>query len=211
MKNLKLSTIYIVRHGESQSNVDEILAGHYDSPLTPTGENQARETARILHDVKFDAVFSSDLVRAKRTAEIIVLEKKLAVTATKVLRERSYGIYENKPYTKINSAIAKLLVKYKHLNEDERNLIPLSGGVETIQNVISRFITFLRVVSIGYSGKTILIVCHGGLMRSLLIHLGFATFKTLPPGSISNAGYIKLESDGIDFFVKETKGISVVK
>ena len=61
---------------------------------------------------------------------------------------------------------------------------------------------------IGNPGKTILVVSHGGVMRYLLIHLGFGTYTNLPTGSIGNTAYIKLETDGVDFFVKETKGIT---
>jgi broad specificity phosphatase PhoE len=53
-----------------------------------------------------------------------------------------------------------------------------------------------------------LAVSHGGAMRALLMHLGYATFDELRGRSVENTAYIKLDSDGIDFFVKETKGIN---
>lgn len=203
-----LTTIYIVRHGESQSNVDEILAGHHDSLLTPTGENQARETARVLRHVKFDAVFSSDLLRTKRTAEIIMLERSIAVQTTRALRERHYGQFEGKPYDLYNKAVEALLQQYQKLAETDRfRLSP--HGVESRESVFTRFITFIREIAVAYAGKNVLLVTHGGVMRYFMIKIGFATNKELYHG-IKNAAYIKLKSDGVDFFVTETKGIEKI-
>ncbi len=209
MTKQTLTCFYIVRHGQSEANVDEILAGQLESLLTGKGEIQAKETSLELKHIKFDAVFSSDLIRAKRTAEIIILEKKLAVITTQALRERSYGIYEGKPYHILNEALEKLRKNNSHLDVEKQYLLTLPS-MEPFESVTSRLITFLREIAVGYPGKNILIVCHGGIMRYLLIHLGFATFKTLPPGNISNTGYIKLESDGVDFFIRETKGIEKI-
>ncbi len=206
--NQIMTTVYIVRHGQTEWNLKGLLQGHGDSPLTPEGEKQARAIAQELKHVHFDEIFASDLLRAKRTAQVIALEKKIAIKTTQALRERNYGIYEGKPYTKYNKALEELLLQYKHLNENQLSQLLSKHGVESIPQSVSRFITFLREMAVGFKGKTILIVTHGGLMRHLLTHLGFGTHKTLPPGSISNTGYIKLESDGVDFFVQETKGIN---
>lgn len=93
MKNNN-TTIYIVRHGESEANAKGILQGQKDYPLTPKGEEQALIISNELKGINFDAIFSSDLLRAKRTAEIIAVERKLAVNTTKMLRERNYGRLE---------------------------------------------------------------------------------------------------------------------
>lgn len=86
----KYCTFYIVRHGETLWNVKGLLQGIKDSALTPTGEKQARELAAELESVNFDVIFSSDLLRARRTAEIIALERKLAVKTSQLLRERQF-------------------------------------------------------------------------------------------------------------------------
>ena len=87
-------TIYLVRHGETDWNVKNIIQGQIDIPLNKKGENQALEIANELKDIHFDAIFSSDLSRAKRTAEIIATERKLAVVATKTLREMYFGKFQ---------------------------------------------------------------------------------------------------------------------
>lgn len=209
MHRNKLTTIYIVRHGETEWNRQGLLQGHSDSLLTAKGEQQAKQIAEELKDVHFHEVFSSDLLRAKRTAEIIALERKIAIKTTQALRERFYGRFEGKPYREINEALATLLLQYEQVSDQLLSRLQLAD-TETIEQAAARFITFLREIAVGFKGKTLLIVTHGGVMRYLLIHLGFATHATLPTGAIGNLGFVKLKSDGVDFFVKETKGIAKI-
>ena len=98
MANLKknLCTIYIIRHGETEWNVKKIMQGQKNSLLTTKGIQQAKQAAKQLKQIKFAAIFSSDLLRAKRTAQIIALEHKLIVKTRKILRERYYGKFEGK-------------------------------------------------------------------------------------------------------------------
>ncbi|HSX40715.1 MAG TPA: histidine phosphatase family protein, partial [Candidatus Saccharimonadales bacterium] len=64
----------------------------------------------------------------------------------------------------------------------------------------------LREISVMYAGKTVLVVCHGGVMKSFLTHIGF--FKSRPSENmIANTGYMKLRTDGVDFFLEDTNGI----
>src|SRR5579872_7049036 len=91
-----LCTLYIVRHGETQWNVERRVQGQIDTPLTEHGKEQAKALGNLFKTIHFDAVFSSDLLRAQRTAELITLEKKLAVVTSELLRERSFGSFEGK-------------------------------------------------------------------------------------------------------------------
>ncbi|MEK7165592.1 MAG: histidine phosphatase family protein, partial [Patescibacteria group bacterium] len=167
MKKVKqnLTTLYIVRHGQTEFNVKGLMQGHNDSPLTNLGEIQACALAEEFKDIHFDEVYSSDLLRAKRTAEIITLERNITIKTTQALRERSYGSYEGKPYDVYNRALEKLLKKYKHASEEELFRLPLEGGGESREVAAVRFITFLREISVALPGKTILVVVHGGIMR----------------------------------------------
>lgn len=199
----KYCTFYIVRHGQTEWNVKRIIQGRYDSPLTKIGLNQIDVLAQELKELKFDAAFSSDLLRAKRTAEIIALEHNLAVETTKHLRERDFGIFDGKPTDLIRSH-EKLIDK---LSDEERKTRKPWEGFESDEEVIGRIFTFLRETAVAFSSKKVLVVTHSVVIRVILIHLGFATYKTLPPGTVENTAYIKLLSDGVDFFIDETKGI----
>lgn len=207
----KYATIYLLRHGESLGNVhyakggDTLPSSEFGTDLSELGIKQASNVAKKLARVHFDVIYSSDFIRAKRTAEIIALEKNLEVITTKILRERNLGSMEGKITNSVREEIKNL---QQGLSDEEKMKIRLVPDMENEEEMLSRFITFLREIAIAHRGKTILVVNHGNLMRALLVHLGIAKYDELSFSSIKNTGYIKLESDGIDFFVKETWGIN---
>lgn len=210
MKN-RYCIFYIVRHGETEWNVMQRIQGQLDSPLTKRGLKQAKEIGEKLNHIKFDAIFSSDLLRAKKTAEIINLNKKLEIATTKSLRERTFGEHDGSLGDEYTKKIKDLLSKYKTLSEKDKWSFKFAKGYESDEELVSRFITFLREIAIGYQGKTVLIVTHGGNIRTLLTRLDYAEHGRLTPGTFKNAGYIKVESDGIDFFIKEVEGVDQSK
>lgn len=203
-------TIYWVRHGETEYNLKEIIQGQADSPLTELGLKQAKQRAEKLMHVKFDAVFSSDLPRAAKTAEILKLDRQLVVNTTKLLRERDYGPFDGKPASEYREKNKQLLEKRNSLSIKEIRNFKLYEGFETDNDFVERILLGLREIAAAYPGKTVLVVGHGGSMRVVLVHLGYATYEQLPPGrpTIDNLAVIKLESDGVDFFVKETEGVN---
>ena len=191
MKNY--CTIYLVRHGETEWNEKKIVQGQTDIPLNKKGEGQAKELAEKLTHVKFDAVFSSDLIRAKRSAEIIILEKKLAVITTNALRERMFGRFEGKHINKLRKAFGELLLIEKQDYE-----------VESDDKILLRLNPFLREVAVAYPGKNVLMVTHGGLLRAFLSHVGFKIPEYLDR-PMKNTGYLIIESDGVEFEIKEER------
>ncbi len=201
-------TLYIARHGETEFNVQKILQGHCDSPLTLKGLGQAENLAEGLKSVNFDMIYSSDLLRAKRTAEIVKLERDLAIITTKVLRERFYGDYDGRPNQDYVAARDKLVAELKIFTEADKRSLKVDPKAESVDELMLRFITFLREIAVANLNKKILIVTHGGVMRNFLIHLAWAKDEELPPYSLNNCCYIVLESDGVDFFVKKAVGIN---
>lgn len=204
-------TIYIVRHGESQDNANGILAGHTDNELTENGKNQARERAEDFKDIKFDAVFSSDLARARQTAEIAKVNKELVVNTKEIIRERYFGEFEGKSvdeYIKLNQ---EMIEKLKDATEEEKMNFKPYESYESNTEISSRMITFLREVAVSFPGQIILIVSHGSIIRSTMMRLGFYKYHELPSLSVSNLAYFKIKSDGVDFFLEETKGVTHLK
>jgi broad specificity phosphatase PhoE len=193
-------TFYIVRHGETDWNVDHRVQGHTDIVLNATGELQAQMAGNLLKDIHFDAVYSSDLVRAQRTAEIIALDRALEIQTTQLLREQHFGKFEGTLWTETS----QLFDARKRLSEEEL-LHHRIADEETHHEVITRLFTFLREASLTHRGQTILVVAHGGLMRHLLARLGKGSLKH--PKFMKNTGYIKLRSDGIEFFLDEVNGV----
>lgn len=206
-----VTTFHIVRHGQTKWNVERRMQGHMDSPLTEEGMEQARELSKLFAPIQFDAVFSSDVLRAQRTAQIIAAEKKMAVTTTKLLRESFMGRFEGEKLEYFLEQLRDQIDEHEKLVGQAYLAYKLASDMESAEESIARFITFLRETAVAYEGKNILVVSHANMMRSLLIHLGFGDKTTLPHGCVKNLAIITLESDGTDFFVTQTQGIQKVE
>lgn len=202
-----VTTFYLVRHGETDWNKRKLAQGHTDIPLNSYGVEQAKKLAQNLKNIKFDLVFSSDLMRAKRTSEIIALEHKLEVKSIEILRERKLGLFEGQS----NEGFKEFDELFKKLSNEEKFIYKHAEDMESDEEVTTRILTFLRETAIAYPRKTILVVTHSGIMRSVLIHLGFFSYANYKHNLITNTAYLKLDSDGVDFFIKETFGIKNIK
>lgn len=200
-------TLYIVRHGETEWNKAHIIQGHKDSPLTPEGTRQVHATAQILKDVHFDAIFSSDSSRAKETAKIIRLNRELAIKTSQLLRERKFGPFEGKPSAEFHEAAERLLEEKERLTEQKQWEFSFGKDMESDKELANRFIVQLREIAASYPDKTVLVVTHGGCIRMFLTKTGYVKYGELQGGAFQNAGYIKVLSDGLDFFIKEVRGV----
>jgi 2,3-bisphosphoglycerate-dependent phosphoglycerate mutase len=207
-----LTTIYLIRHGESEANIGRQSNDslEFGTPLTENGRVQAGKLAEELEHVHFDAIFSSDLTRAVQTAEIVKLERAIAVQTKDSIRERAMSLYLPKYYPKKSRHEweAELQELLKDLDDKAKMAYKHTPEMESAEEGAIRLITFLREIAVAYAGKTVLVTNHGNLIRSLLTHLGWAKYDELPNGAVENTGYIVLESDGTDFFIKRTKGIN---
>lgn len=210
--NKNFCTIYLVRHGETDWNIKGFVQGQSDIPLNQKGEQQAKELADQLKNIHFDAIYSSDLMRAKRTAEIIAQEKKLAILTTKILRERDFGDFEGKKADFLIAWRKSLKKGIENLTQEEKELLRNKNpNIESDESLMQRFIPFIREIAVGYPGKNILIITHGSMMRTFLIRIGF--FENQEKSyryRLKNGSYVVILSDGVEFFVKETWGIEKV-
>jgi len=210
-KKIKPCTFYIVRHGQTEWNLQRRMQGQKDSPLTPEALNLAKSLAKVLRTIEFAEVFSSDLLRAKRTAEIIALEHKLIVKTNKLIREITFGQFEGVKIDEFEKLFKDVIEEREKMTNKERFKTKMAKDIESDQEIVTRLLRFLKQTALAYLGKNVVIVAHGGIMRSLLIHLGFGSYQELRHGTIDNLGYYVLESDGIEFEIKETHGVTKIK
>ena len=208
MNTNSLCKIYIVRHGQTEWNVKRLIQGHKNSQLTKLGIEQAFAAAAKLQNIVFDEVYSSDLDRAHLTASIIAKEKQLVVKMTKLLREKSYGKYEGRGYDVFQSELKEYTDEFDKHPHDKKWSFKFPD-IETDEEVVIRTLRFLREISIANPNKKVLVVTHAGVIGNLLIHLGVWDYPEQHTKKLANAGYLQLESDGIDFFVKEADGIDI--
>jgi broad specificity phosphatase PhoE len=207
-------TIYLARHGETDWNNEQRIQGHTDIALNQKGITQAQELAQHLKEIHFDAAFSSDLLRAKRTAEIIAEERKLVITTTALLREQCFGEFEGILIDEYRERAKAQLDKLAALKKDQEKMnFKINETAESRSESASRALLFIREISIAYSNMTILMVCHGALMRNILMTLGVDTYANLDYGKveIGNTAYIKMRCDGVDFFVDVVHKITGIK
>ncbi|HSJ58317.1 MAG TPA: histidine phosphatase family protein, partial [Anaerolineae bacterium] len=169
---VEFTTLYVVRHGETEWNALDILQGHLNSPLTERGREQARLLGERFRHVDIDAVFSSDLVRAQRTAEIAFLERELAAVTSDLLRERNWGEWDGRPADMFREEARALIEEYQQLTREEQWGFKYSDHVESYEEIFGRFMAFLREVAIAYPGRSIVVISHLVVMETLLIHLG---------------------------------------
>ena len=154
--------IYLVRHGETDWNQAGLLQGQTDIALNAQGLEQAREAAERLKEVPFEIAFCSPLIRAKRTAEIIIGERKITLTTDKRLRELNFGPWEGVDIRTIKDAASQPFT-------NPGSYIPPEGA-ESFAQLYKRSGEFVDQVLLPLEGiyETVLVVAHGGVNRSIL-------------------------------------------
>lgn len=204
-----LSTIYLVRHGQTNWNVEGRIQGHKNSVLTNAGRQQAADLAERFSGINFDAVYSSDLTRAKDTAEILAAKRDLAVATTKALRERTQGPLDGRLRAEVREEIGDLLDAYNALPDEERYRARHTKEMESDEACMARFLPFIREAAVGHAGQTVLMVTHGYTMRIFLTRLGYATYGEI--GKIDNTAHIRVKSDGVEFTLEEISGVEITR
>jgi 2,3-bisphosphoglycerate-dependent phosphoglycerate mutase len=172
-----MTQLVMIRHGKSQWNLENRFAGFQDIPLTPAGEDEARQAGEKIKaaGLKFDHVFTSTLQRAYHTAELVLETLGLqGVPTTKAdeLRERDYGdlVGLNKEETAVK--YGKELVHLWRRSYD----VPPPGG-ESLADVVARVTPYYQqhIAPELAAGKSIFIAAHGNSLRATLIVLGLNT------------------------------------
>ena len=144
-----MTTIFLVRHGETVDNARQVMQGQTQGELNERGREQARQVAERLADEQIDAVVASDLHRAIQTAEIIAQLHGLSVVTTPLLRERDWGAFTG-----------RFIPDLQGLEWPE--------DVEPETNLLERARNFLLYVTATYPGKRVVAVGHGIVNKAIL-------------------------------------------
>jgi 2,3-bisphosphoglycerate-dependent phosphoglycerate mutase len=141
-----MATLLLVRHGETDWNAEGRLQGHTDRPLNEYGRAQAEKLARQLEGDGIAAIYASDLVRARETAEILARRLGVAVTVDPDLREKNWGNWEG-------------------LTPDERLHVEYEG--ETTEEHRERTLRAVERIALAHPTDRVVVVTHGGSMRRI--------------------------------------------
>src|SRR5262249_16704908 len=152
-----------VRHGETEWNLARREMGQLDSRLTERGTQQAEALGRRLSHIPFDELYSSDLGRAVRTAEIIAAICRKQVRLDSGLRERHMGLFQGLTWGEIGKKFPNVQEAY-----DRTGFYDVIPGGETAQQRLDRSARVLTAIADRHPNQTVVVVTHGGILAGFL-------------------------------------------
>lgn len=147
--------LYAARHGQTDWNLADRIQGRTDNPLNETGKAQALALAESMSDIKIDLIISSPMIRAMQTAQAVSNVCKAPIITDDRLIEQHYGIYEGQHRFCDGFLANKRQFAFKY------------PGGESMMLVAKRVYSLLDEIKKEYPQKTIMLVCHGGVLRVL--------------------------------------------
>ena len=150
------TTLYLIRHGVTTWNKQKRYCGYIDVPLSTEGREQAKKLAASIKSIKFDAVYSSDLKRATKTAQI-VFGKTRKIVQVPALQEMNFGVIEGLDRDQILKKYGDIFTKW--MRNPYKNHIPNGEDINLCQK---RVTVAINKIIAANRGKTVAAVCHGG-------------------------------------------------
>ena len=158
-----MSSIYLVRHGQTAWNREEIFRGRTDIPLDETGLKQAELAGEYLKEVEIEAIYSSPLSRALETAEKIARFHNLEVQPLEGIIDMSFGNWEGHAHQEIKKNDSETYRRWR----EEPHLVRLPGG-ESLDDVRVRSMSALDEVIRKHPGKSLILVSHRVVNKVLI-------------------------------------------
>ncbi len=190
---MKLTTVYLIRHAETDGNLHRIFQGRYDIELSENGLRQAQQLADRFRGERIDAVFTSPLERAVQTAKALNRYHNAPISEVDGLMEIDGGEFEGIPFDEL---ALRYPAEYRTWNEDICNFQAIGG--ESMREVFDRIKATIIGIVCRSGGQTIAIVSHGCAIRNFLCYakgLPFSKFDTLE--WFANTAVTKIEFDGL--------------
>ncbi|CAD5371830.1 Phosphoglycerate mutase family [Rubrivivax sp. A210] len=188
--------LFALRHGQTAWNADRRIQGHVDIPLDDTGSRQAALLAQALAGEGLAAIYSSDLQRARATADALAAATGLAVQTEPALRERAFGRFESLAFTEIEERWPEEALRWRRREPD---FAP--GGGETLEVFAGRCLPAIAALAARHAGQAIAVVSHGGVLDCLYRHaVGIAPAQART-WQLGNASINRLLYNGEGFVV----------
>lgn len=193
--------IYLIRHGQTTSDVENRYGGDYEDHLTDEGIKQVTALATKIKDFGIQKIFASSRVRAQESAKIISEKTGADIEIEPDLRERNqYGILTG-------TVKAEAQEKYPKEAEEVKNPLNTIEGAEDFENFKKRVISVFEKITKKKDLTTIAIVTHGGSVRRIL-----SKIKNLPDNtniSLQDCALITIQTDEKGERILETEGVNV--
>jgi len=176
-------SLVFVRHGETESNAEQRYMGHLDSPLSDRGLTQVAAVAtRLGNDNSVSAIYTSDLGRAASTADAISEACGQRAISDVRLRERNAGVFQG---LRISEARERFPDHFAAAEQITPTMAIPEG--ESALQIQTRLIPFLEEVCQRHRGQSVVLVTHGGVIRTMFWHLLESSYATARWARVDNA------------------------
>ena len=208
---MKMTHIYLIRHGQSEANAVDAFIGHTDLDLTAVGHQQAEMTAEYLKSTPVDAIYASDLKRAYNTAVHTAEKKGMPIICERGIREIFAGEWENRTFADLAVEYPDTFIAKWRTNIGEARC----DGGESVAELMARVTAAVERIVRENEGKTIFFFTHATPIRALRTAWegkSLAEMKDIPwaaNASVSHAVYengaFRFLSYGVNDFQSEVK------
>jgi len=185
---MSTTRLCIVRHGETAWNAEHRVQGQFDVPLNSVGYGQAQAVARALSSERFAAIYSSDLSRARQTAEPVARLLSMRMLVEPGLRERHYGIFERLTYAEVKTRYPEGYARFERRDPD----YDFQTG-EGLRAFSARAVNCVRALAGRHPGESILVVSHGGVLDKLYRFITGLPLSAPRDFGIPNCGINRVE------------------
>jgi len=169
-----MTEMWLVRHGQTDWNLAGIYQGQSDIPLNETGIQQASDLAQKLKGKHFDAIYSSDLKRARKTAEIIAQQVGAPIFTDPRLREIRQGVWEGMSIEEVKKIYAPDFSR-----DPEFINTPRAEGAESLAEVITRMVAAANDIHDRHNGSRVLLASHGLAVAVLYLTANHAPYHNI--------------------------------
>ena len=190
--------VCIIRHGETDWNLESRIQGQIDIPLNETGRAQALAMAFNSAHHRFTAVYSSDLARAFETATALGEREDLQVKTLTQLRERHYGIFQNITKTEAPSKYPEAYALYA-----ARDLYYNFETGENLTEFAQRVLDIFDWLARHHRNEQFAVVCHAGLLDIMYRHATGRPLETERDFHIPNSALNWFHHDGHDWHLEK--------
>jgi len=192
------ATIWLVRHGETDWNASRRLQGSTDIELNALGQRQAESVAQHFRTIRFDAIYSSPLVRTAQTALPLARQQQLPLLQETALAERDFGVFQGLTPDDIAAAFPD---DFRRWQAREPDFCPLHG--ESLRDFQTRVKGVLEKIARAHSNQTIAVFSHGGVL-DIIYRLAKRLDLQVPRDwPIPNAGIQRLVGSPASFEIVE--------
>jgi len=186
-----MTSLYLIRHGQTDWNIEQRWQGQSDIPLNATGPQQAARVAAELVTVNFSAIYSSDLIRAYETALALSRINRLPIQREPRLREIHQGEWQGLREIDIQSRYGNAFQERK---QQPLHIAPPGG--ETVVQVRDRVVSAVNDICIMHPDERVALVSHGFALALIQVHFSQMPIETAWQIIPANAEWRELEIDG---------------